>query len=298
MNIIRWTAGGFGAPLARAALRGLSALVVWAGGPAGLAGGLSGCARVENPPEPIVAIAPREEPKVGELIQEEIARQFQLVTDDELLGYVRGVGARIVAASAEKSEARPEFFIVNDPSPNAFTILGGGVYIHTGLLYSAQNEAELAGVLAHAYGHIVYRHDTTQLSETSGPGLIERLVAGDRSPRTQQSVAVIVGNLGRANYTAVDELEADQVAVPAMAKAGYAPAGLVSLFQTLRSRGADADGPSSFFGAHPVTQERVNRIRTYVGSLSGSELARPAADLRRAQERIDQLGLAKRGPDR
>ena len=93
-----------------------------------------------------------------------VGQTLGFVDDPELQGYVRQIGLRQAAAS-ERPNLPWEFHVVDDPSPNAFALPGGFIYVTRGMLNLMTSEAELAGVLGHEIGHVTARHSVNQLSQ-------------------------------------------------------------------------------------------------------------------------------------
>ena len=132
--------------------------------------GLTGCAGVPGAGTGGI-LAPRvsesQEIRAGQRAAREVTRTLGLVADQELQDYVQQVGARLAAAS-DRSQLSWTFRVVDDPMPNAFALPGGYVFVTRGLLGVANSEAELAGVIAHAIGHVNARHGVQALGRQTG----------------------------------------------------------------------------------------------------------------------------------
>ncbi len=99
---------------------------------------------------------------MGKEMSAQISKEMKIVTDAALNKQVRDIGNRIVKA-LPSIDFPYQFYVIEDPSPNAFNIPGGSVYVHTGLLKFTNND-ELAGVMAHELGHAYERHTTNSIS--------------------------------------------------------------------------------------------------------------------------------------
>ncbi|MDH3900331.1 MAG: M48 family metalloprotease, partial [Gammaproteobacteria bacterium] len=98
-------------------------------------------------------ISPEQEKQLGAYMMRQL-RQSGIVLDDmEITGYLNSLGQRLVTNSDEPSR-QFTFFVVNEPSINAFAGPGGYIGVHTGLFMASENESELAGVLAHEIAHV------------------------------------------------------------------------------------------------------------------------------------------------
>jgi len=177
-----------------------------------------------------------------------------LYNSASLRQFVEGIGDRLVAVS-DRSELPFTFQIVNDSNINAFATLGGFVYVNTGLIALAENEAELAGVIAHEIGHITEKHVIDRMKQAA----IAQGVAG--SVGVDDSVLVSIGyelalslpSSRRAEY------EADAVGLAMLQAAGYAPSGIVTFFEKLAAASGGGH-PPTFLSTHPATESRIDRL--------------------------------------
>ena len=181
-------------------------------------------------------------------------RNISLYNNTSVQQFVENLGDRLVAVS-DRPDLPFTFQIVNDSSINAFATLGGFVYVNTGLIALAENEAELAGVVAHEIGHITEKHVIERMKQAA----IARGVAG--STGVDDSVLVGIGyelalslpSSRRAEY------EADEVGLAMLEAAGYAPSGIVTFFEKLAA--ASSGGrPPTFLSTHPATESRIQRL--------------------------------------
>lgn len=275
-------------------IRQIRPFALWLAAAFAPAAALTGCAELDKVVTPAFMISVEEEAELGKEVDAEIAKQMQLVHDPQLVGYVNQVGARMIAAAPERSPLQTKFFVVNDPSINAFAAPGGSIYVHTGLLEAARDEAELVAVLAHEYGHVVHRHSARGMSRNTGANLVSQLVLGQDAGAVTQMAAGVVGNLALTKYSREDELQADALAVPTLTRGGYDPGALVTFLQTLQAEMNQVVGPAVYFSSHPQTADRIARAQAAASSMPQGQAVRPTNELRRIQGRLRQLGLAKR----
>jgi predicted Zn-dependent protease len=104
--------------------------------------------------------------ELGKKAAQEIEKQVDVVSNRELNDYVRLIGKRL-AAQQQADKYPYTFQVVNDPSINAFALPGGPTFVHTGLIAAADNESQIAGVLAHEITHVALRHGTNQVSKAN-----------------------------------------------------------------------------------------------------------------------------------
>ena len=196
----------------------------------------------------------RQEIALGQQINNEITgSQVKILRNSRVTNYVNQVGQRL-AARSDRPNLRYIFQVVDDNSINAFATMGGYVYVHSGLLRAADNEAQLAGVMGHEIGHIAARHVIKQMRERSvAQGLLG--AAGlDRSTAVNLGVQLAL-NLPNSRK---DEYEADQRGLATLGRAEYAQSQMAAFMQKLVTGKASAP---IFLSNHPAAADRVVRLR-------------------------------------
>ena len=158
--------------------------------------------------------------------------------------------------------------VLDDPKQvNAFALPGGYIYVYSGLLLITEDEAELAGVLAHEIGHIVGRHGANRLVTQLGMNALKAMAFGEDPHRIGQ----IASQLGSARFSRDDEREADTFGVRYAIEAGYDPRGLLRFFEKLKKlearRRSDLE---NLFASHPPTGERIRRIERLIDQYGAS----------------------------
>ena len=202
-------------------------------------------------------ISDQQEVQLGQRINQQVVNQVNISQNRRLNRYLDDIGQRLARESG-RSELPYTFQVVEDDSINAFATMGGFVYIHTGLMKTAANEAELASVVGHEIAHIVGRHAVEQMRQRAiASGLLS--VAG-----LDESTAVNIGvelalNLPNSRE---DELEADQLGLENLRQAGYAPSGMVTFMEKLTAQ--NRSSVPSLLSTHPATEDRVKALRTQI----------------------------------
>ncbi len=211
--------------------------------------------------------------------------------DPAIRAYVQKVGGK-VAAEAVKcgSYAYPFTFDVLDTDvANAFALPGGSIYITRGLLFQMQNEAELAGVLAHEVTHVSARHSAQQISKQVGAEIVLSVLKGAGSAKSGGStatsggdtvggVAKIVGGILSLKYSRDNEYEADSFGTRFAIQAGYSPGGLIRIMEMFMAEEKASGGNTpAFLRTHPYPEDRIKSIRTllnekYPTALNDSKL--------------------------
>lgn len=206
-------------------------------------------------------LSDRQEVSLGGQINQQISRSVQIDNDRRLNDFVNRVGQRLVPASS-RGDIPYTFQVVRDDSVNAFATMGGYVYMHTGLLAAAENEAEVASVMAHEIGHIAGRHAIKQMRERAIAQGVLTAAGLDDAAAVQIGVDLA---LNRPN-SREDEYEADSLGLQNLTAAGYAPEGMVSFMRKLQSLSGGRSAPT-FLSTHPATGDRVRALEAEVGRL-------------------------------
>jgi len=197
--------------------------------------------------------------QIGQQVAAEFEQSAKLIEDPVVSDYVDRVGQNLV----KHSDAKVPFHIkvVDSDEVNAFAFPGGFFYINKGLLLAADNEAELAGVMAHEISHVAARHATAMLSKQQILQFAQiplLFIGGYVAQMAIQNGFGLAVNLGLLGVTRESEKEADQLGIQYMWNTGYDPNGFVSFFEKLQEQEKSKPGKlSGWFRTHPFT---VNRI--------------------------------------
>ncbi len=218
----------------------------------------------------------QQEVKLGRKINQQLVEnEITLSDNSQLNAYVDRIGQRLVPYS-DRPNLSYTFQVVEDDSINAFATMGGFVYINTGLIATADNESELASVVAHEIGHIASRHAVEQMRQRAiAQGLLS--AAGlDESNAVQIGVELAVS---RPN-SRQDELEADERGLRMLRQAGYAPIGMVTFMEKLQRQGG---APPSFLSTHPATGERIQALKAQMNNPTQGDGLNPQLYQQRTQ---------------
>jgi beta-barrel assembly-enhancing protease len=213
----------------------------------------------------------QEEAELGAAYAAEIRREVPLVTDPTAAAMLDRLGQQLVAR-ADATGRRYTFYLVDSPEVNAFAIPGGHIFVNRGLIESADQASEFAGVLGHEIAHVTERHGIEQMEKRRGAGTILTLIYTvlGREPGLVEQVAIEAGGAAVfARYGREAEREADQRAVQTLPAAGYDPEGMATFFEELMRQQAREPGLlDSWFSSHPTSQERVQNARTMIRTLN------------------------------
>lgn len=210
--------------------------------------------------------------EIGKQSAVEAEKQLRLLNDRTTDNYLNRIVSRL-AAYAPGAKYPYHIKLVNAAEVNAFALPGGPMYVNRGLVETARNEAELAGALAHEMAHVALRHGTHQASKAylaqSGLGILGGLLG--KSTSTAKVVNAVGGvglNVAFLKFSRDDEYQADLVGAQIMAKAGYDPLAMATLFELLRSTQSSNPGKvEQFLSDHPSSADREARIRQQATSL-------------------------------
>ncbi len=196
---------------------------------------------------------------IGAQIAAEFEQTARLVEDPVITEYVDRIGQNIV----KHSDAKVPFHIkvVDTDEVNAFAFPGGYFYINKGLILAAENESELAGVMAHEISHITARHATSRMSKAQYLQLaaIPALFVGGYWAQMGIQNALGLGiNLELLGITRESEREADQLGIQYLWNTGYDPNAFVSFFEKMQQEDKSKPGRlAGWFRTHPSTDDRI-----------------------------------------
>jgi beta-barrel assembly-enhancing protease len=196
--------------------------------------------------------------RLGKQAAAEVERDVQLINDPVVTEYINRLGQNLVRNS-DATQFTFTIKVVDSDEVNAFALPGGFFYVNSGLILEADDEAELAGVMAHEIGHVAARHATennskgTLLQIAMIPAII---LTGGVAGTAIQEVSQIALPLGMFHFSQGAEKEADFLGLEYMYKTGYDPAATISFFEKLQAKESPRK-VSSLFATHPPTEERV-----------------------------------------
>ncbi|MBW4579244.1 MAG: M48 family metalloprotease [Tildeniella nuda ZEHNDER 1965/U140] len=201
-------------------------------------------------------LSDQQEVAIGKQMNEQtITRQFRLYRGAELNQYVNQIGQRLAAQSG-RTQIPYTYQIVDDKSVNAFATMGGFVYVTTGLMKTADNEAQLASVIGHETGHIVRRHLVNQLKEEATLQGVATLAKVNNNTIVNLGTTLALSRPHSRNA----EFEADQAGMNMLGRAGYAQSAAPAFMSKLLKQSATP----TFLSTHPATADRVARLKQAV----------------------------------
>jgi beta-barrel assembly-enhancing protease len=218
---------------------------------------------------------PEQDVQIGREAAAEVRKEYPIINDDNVEGYLERLGDRLVEAAPRELNNpafQYSFTPVNLKDINAFALPGGPMFVNRGMIEAATTEGQVAGVMAHELAHVLLRHGTANATKQQGfqIGALAGAIAG----------AVIGGNLGQIvsqgsqfglgtwlmKYSREYEKQADLVGAQIMARAGYDPRDLAGMFETIAKQGGGS--PPQWLSSHPNPGNRTQYINAEAAQLS------------------------------
>ena len=231
-------------------------------------------------------LTPVQERRMGEQVLRQVRAAGAYLEDPEVNDYLNLLGQRLLVALPD-SHIDFEFFAVNESSINAFALPGGYIGVNTGLILLAQNESELASVLAHEISHVTQHHLTRAVAGQQRSFLyaLAALALGLAAARSGSNASGQVAHAGIAgaqalaiqsqiNYTRDHEYEADRIGFQRLDAAGFDVNAMGAFMERLQKSTRFADnGAPSYLRDHPVTYERIAEAQSRASSKPYRQIA-------------------------
>ncbi|GAX39232.1 peptidase M48 Ste24p [Tolypothrix sp. NIES-4075] len=203
-------------------------------------------------------ISDRQEVDLGKQINQQLqGSDIRLYRNSQVNNYVRQIGQRLVPYS-DRPDIPYTFQVVDDDAINAFATMGGYVYINTGTIKAADNEAQLASVIGHEMGHIGGKHALKQMRQKALESGLLTAAGLDRNQAVALGVQV-ARNLPRSRQ---NEFDADQRGLRTLTRAGYAQSAMPAFMQKLVSKSSTP----AFLSTHPATGDRIEALKRAINS--------------------------------
>lgn len=206
---------------------------------------------------------------LGKQLAQEVERQAKIIDDPIVAEYVNRLGQNL----ARNSDAKVPFTIkvIDSNQVNAFALPGGFMFVNSGLILKAGNEAELAGVMAHEIGHVAARHGT---KEATRAALINYasipliFMGGGWATYGIEEAASAAVPIAFLKYSRSMEAEADLLGLEYMYKAGYDPECFVDFFEKIETlERTKPSAVSKLFSTHPMTDDRIKAAQKHIQQL-------------------------------
>ncbi len=223
-------------------------------------------------PRAALCISVKKEEEMGREFMRVVLEHFELIKDPFVVNYVNKIGDKIISALPPQP-FNYNFYIIKEDSYNAFASPAGNIFINSGLFEAMENEEELAGILSHEIAHVLCRHISQRIKRQSKIGLITLagMAAGiflGLEGAGAVSSALTLGSVAAGQsislaYSREDEIQADQLGLKYLNKAGYSGSGLLTMLKKIRSKQwFGSDQIPTYLTTHPASEDRI----VYIGS--------------------------------
>ena len=205
---------------------------------------------------------------MGQEYAKQVETTSKMVTDPVIAEYVNRVGQNLV----RNSDAMVPFTIkvIDTDDINAFALPGGFFYVDSGLILAADNEAELAGVMAHEIAHVAACHAAREMSRGHLMNLasIPLIFVGGGIGYALQNIAGLALPVGYLQFSRGFESDADYLGIEYMYKAGYDPQALTAFFEKVKALEKHKPGTiAKAFDTHPQTPDRIEKTQQEINTL-------------------------------
>jgi predicted Zn-dependent protease len=237
---------------------------------------------------------------LGKQLSLEVRKQAKIVDDPIVSEYINRLGQNLARNSDVTFPV--SFQLIESDEINAFTLPGGYVFVHTGLLKLSGNEAELASAMAHEIGHAAARHATRQASRNQlvGLGTIPLAVLGGVGGLAARQAVNAAAPMAFLKFSREFENEADLLGLQYLWKAGYDPTASIDLFEAFESTEHRQPGRvSKLFRTHPLTADRIEKTQKYIETLlpSRPEYVLNTSEYESIRARLESLSAATAAQD-
>ena len=207
----------------------------------------------------------------GRIAAAEIEAQSAMLQNAAVVRYLNALGRNLAAKAPGGNQFRFQLKLITDKRINAFGLPGGIIYVTRGTIEAAQNEAQLASVIAHEIGHVVLRHGSHQLSKAYAlQSPVSSLGAIGKTP-VAEALAKVGGGFTASSLVLKNPLEAeaqaDLLAVQIMFDAGYDPEASVRFFEILQAQTTGQPHPQE----HPETRNRIASVSNEIRRLGAAQ---------------------------
>jgi predicted Zn-dependent protease len=237
---------------------------------------------------------------IGRQLAAEVDQSSKIINDPLVTEYVNRVAQNVVLHSDSKVPFTIK--VIDSQEVNAFALPGGFLYVNRGLLEAADNEAEVAGVIAHEIAHVAARHGMEQASKGQLANYLSIpliFFGGIGGYAIRQGLGLAVP-LTFLKFSRGAEKEADRLGAQYMWASGYDPNALITFFEKLQAKNKKKPGTlSKLFSTHPMTGDRITEVRELIGRFpERGEYQLSSSEFGQVKSRIVSIAGASRGSGR
>lgn len=225
---------------------------------------MTGCAVSQAPLSErtqLMLVSESQEIDMGEEAAAEIKQKNKNKLDTKYVNRIRTMSQKI-ATVANKPQYQWEFHVIDEKTINAFCLPGGKVFVYTGLIEFADNDAQIASVIGHEVAHAIARHGAERMSMSMASNMLQQVIGAAVGSEYKQTFDMAYGyasNLGvMLPYSRRHEHEADSIGLFYMAQAGYDPREAVKFWEKMQQRSGRSG--SDFLSTHPSDDKRIAEL--------------------------------------
>jgi len=232
--------------------------------------------------------SPQDDVNLGKRAAADAEKQLPSCNAPRVDAYLTQLGTRLAQKLPTGGVQYPfEFHCVNDKAINAFALPGGYVFVNRGAIEAADNEGQLAGVMAHELSHVALRHGTNQATKAmvaqTGLGIFGAVFGDSAGGALLTTLGSFTAGGVLLRYSRTAESQADVMGTQVLYDAGYDPRALAQFFEKLDAE-TKGKNPPEFFSDHPNPEHRVERVDEEVDKLGG-----PPANARRDSAEFESI---------
>lgn len=235
-----------------------------------------------------VLISDEQEFALGLQVHEELKKENTKFLDNQKVGlYVESLAKKLTGVASQERKLDWMYFVIDDPKTiNAFATPGGRIYVYTGLLLAAENEAQVVGVLGHEIGHVVGRHSARQLIAAKGLETVVKMALGEKPNEVATLAAGLAGKGAMLAYGRGEETEADEYGARYSNAIGSDPNQLASFFKILQAKYGDQPQLLVWLSTHPSNQERIDHLASFIAQNGLTANGQGGAELKAIQREL------------
>ena len=237
--------------------------------------------------------SPAQDVQLGREAAAQADKELPILRDSQTTAYLERMGRRLLNAAPaqfQHAEFRYTFKVVDQKEINAFALPGGPTYFNRGMFLAAKSEGEAAGVLAHELSHVLLRHGTAQATKatpyqigTIAGAILGAVVGGRKGEVIAQGTQIGIG-AAFMRFSREYEKQADLLGAQIMARAGYDPREMASMFRTIAQQ--DRGGAPEFLSSHPDPGNRYDYVMREAESLRVTNAYNDTGEFRTVQTRL------------
>ncbi len=247
----------------------------------------------------------KEEEDLSRQVMAVILKNYPLIDDPVIVEYINALGNKLVAYLPEKL-FQYHFYVIKTDSYNAFATPAGHIFVNSGLILAMEDEDELVGILAHEIAHVYCRHISQKIERSKKvniatlAGMAAGVLLGATGGGGEAAQALTLGSAAAGQsamlaYSREDEIQADQLGLDNLSKAGYSAKGLLEILNKIRGKRVyGSDMFPTYLSTHPAVEDRLAYIDSWLAA-QPKESESPSAAKSKEFERINTLMLTRYG---